>query len=94
VTDPQSLPDGMRGCDAVIHLVGIIRAFPDRGVTFDRLHVKATQNVLQAAASVGVKRYLHMSANGARPDSEIDYQRTKPLGSSLVLQHFFDIFPP
>jgi len=77
VTDPESLPDGMRGCDAIIHLVGIIRAFPDRGVTFERLHVEATQNVLQAAASVGVKRYLHMSANGARPDSGIDYQRTK-----------------
>ncbi|MGC9519909.1 MAG: NAD(P)H-binding protein [Desulfuromonadaceae bacterium] len=77
VTDPQSLPDGMRGCDAVIHLVGIIRAFPDRGVTFERLHVEATQNVVQAAAAVGVKRYLHMSANGARPDSGIAYQRTK-----------------
>lgn len=77
VTDPESLPDGIRNCDAVIHLVGIIRAFPKRGVTFERLHVDATQNVLNAAASVGVKRFLHMSANGARSDSEIDYQRTK-----------------
>lgn len=77
VTDPESFHDGLRGCDAVIHLVGIIRAFPDRGVTFERLHVEATQNVLNAAAAAGVKRFLHMSANGARPDSEIDYQRTK-----------------
>lgn len=77
VTDPESLPDGIRDCDAVIHLVGIIRAFPDRGVTFERLHVEATQNLLNAAATVGVKRFLHMSANGARADSEIAYQRTK-----------------
>ena len=77
VTDAESLHDGIKGCDAVIHLVGIIRAYPDEGVTFKRLHVDATQNVLNAAISVGVKRYLHMSANGARPDSEIDYQRTK-----------------
>lgn len=77
VTDPESLPEGIQGCDAVIHLVGIIRAFPDKGVTFEHLHVDATQNVLNAASSVGVKRFLHMSANGARFDSEIDYQRTK-----------------
>ena len=77
VTDPESLPEGIRGCDAVIHLVGIIRAFPDKGVTFEHMHVDATQNVLNAASSVGVKRFLHMSANGARSDSEIDYQRTK-----------------
>ena len=54
VTEPASLPDGIRDCDAVIHLVGIIRAFPDRGVTFERLHVEATRNVMNAAASVGV----------------------------------------
>ncbi len=77
VTEPESLPDGIRDCAAVIHLVGIIRAFPERGVTFERLHVAATRNVLNAAASVGVSRFLHMSANGARPASEIDYQRTK-----------------
>lgn len=77
VTAPESLLEGLRDCDAVIHLVGIIRAYPDKGVTFKRLHVDATQNVLNAAISVGIKRFLHMSANGARPESEIDYQRTK-----------------
>ncbi len=77
VTDLESITEGIRNCDAVIHLVGIIRAFPDQGVTFQHLHVDATRNVRDAAVSGGVKRFLHMSANGARPDSEIDYQRTK-----------------
>ncbi len=77
VTEPDSLPGGMAGCDAVIHLVGIIREFPERGVTYERLHVEATDNVIAAAASRGVRRYLHMSANGVRQDSVADYHRTK-----------------
>jgi uncharacterized protein YbjT (DUF2867 family) len=77
VTEPDSLPGGMAGCDAVMHLVGIIREFPERGVTYERLHVEATANVIAAAVSQGVGRYLHMSANGVRPDSAADYHRTK-----------------
>lgn len=84
VTDPKSLTDGIKGCEAIIHLVGIIRAFPDQGITFERLHIEATQNVLKAAAAAGVKRFLHMSANGARADSETDYQRTKWLAEKAV----------
>jgi NADH dehydrogenase len=77
VTEPDCLPGGMAGCDAVIHLVGVIREFPERGVTYERLHVKATENVIAAAASQGVRRYLHMSANGVRENSAADYHRTK-----------------
>jgi uncharacterized protein YbjT (DUF2867 family) len=77
VTEPGSLPEGMQGCDAVIHLVGIIREFPDKRVTFERLQVGGSRNVREAAAAQGIKRYLHMSANGARPDGETGYHRSK-----------------
>jgi NADH dehydrogenase len=76
-TEPQSLVGALEGCDAVIHLIGIIREFPARGVTFQRLHVEATRNVLAAAQAQGVRRYLHMSTNGTRPDAATDYHRTK-----------------
>ena len=39
VLDPE-LEKYMQGIDAVIHLVGIIRAFPKKGVTFDKLHTE------------------------------------------------------
>ena len=39
VADLAGFRDAARGCDAVINLVGIIREFPSRGVTFERLHV-------------------------------------------------------
>lgn len=77
VTDQDALSEGLRGCDAVIHLVGIIREFPRKGITFESMHVAATSNLIAAAASQGIKRYLHMSANGVRADSRSDYHKTK-----------------
>jgi NADH dehydrogenase len=73
----EGLEEGMAGCDAVIHLVGIIREQPGTGVTFERVHVEGTLQVLQAATAVGIRRYLHMSALGARPGAASSYHRTK-----------------
>ncbi len=64
---PGTVTPAVAGCDAVIHLVGIIREFPGRGVTFERVHVQATKNLVDAASAAGVRRFLHMSALGARP---------------------------
>ena len=73
----QSLEEGMAGCDTVIHLVGIIREHPGTGVTFERVHVEGTLQVLEAATAVGIRRYLHMSALGSRPGAASSYHRTK-----------------
>jgi uncharacterized protein YbjT (DUF2867 family) len=77
VLAPRTLEDGIAGCDAVVHLVGIIREYPARGVTFERLHVDGTVNVLRAAADAGVRRFVHMSALGARAEARSRYHQTK-----------------
>jgi uncharacterized protein YbjT (DUF2867 family) len=77
VVDPQSLKGLLEGCDAVIHLVGIIREAPGRGVTFARLHFEATRNMIEAATAQKVGRFLQMSANGTRAEAESPYHRTK-----------------
>lgn len=77
VTRLDSFEQATEGCDAVINLVGIIREFPSQGITFERLHVQATENVLAAAKKAGVGRYLQMSALGTRPAAVSDYHRTK-----------------
>jgi len=77
VMAPQSLEEGMAGCDAVIHLVGAIREHRAEQATFERLHVRATLNVLDAAEGAGVRRFVHMSALGARASSSARYHRTK-----------------
>jgi uncharacterized protein YbjT (DUF2867 family) len=77
VRSPRGLGDAISGCDAVIHLVGIIREFPNLGITFERLHHIATENVLSATAAAGVSRFIHMSALGARPGAPARYHQTK-----------------
>jgi uncharacterized protein YbjT (DUF2867 family) len=96
VTDAASLEGGPAGCDAVIHLVGIIREFPGRGVTFQKMHVAATENILRATEQQGVKRYLHMSSNGTRADGITAYHRTKWQAEELVRKSSLDwtIFRP
>jgi NADH dehydrogenase len=76
-TDPATLAGALAGCEAVIHLVGIIREFPSRGITFEHLHVEATRNVLAAAQEQGIGRYLYMSSNGTGPSGTTGYHRTK-----------------
>jgi uncharacterized protein YbjT (DUF2867 family) len=83
-TRPEGLAEAMAGMEAAIHLVGIIREFPARGITFHRLHVEATRNVVAAARQAGVARYLHMSSNGARPDAPSLYHRSKWEAEELV----------
>ena len=77
VMSRQSLDQGMVGCDAVIHLVGIIREHPAIGATFPRVHTQGTVNVLEAAAAAGARRYLHMSALGTRAGARSRYHQTK-----------------
>ena len=73
----RGLEEGMAGCDTLIHLVGIIREHPAAGVTFERVHTQGTVRVLEAAAAAGVRRLLHMSALGVRPEAHARYHRTK-----------------
>jgi NADH dehydrogenase len=83
---PPGLAASMEGCAAVIHLVGIIREQPGRGITFERLHTAATAHILEAARAAGVRRYLHMSALGTRPDARSRYHRTKWEAEELARQ--------
>ncbi|MGH7355138.1 MAG: NAD-dependent epimerase/dehydratase family protein [Candidatus Rokuibacteriota bacterium] len=73
----QSLEEGVAGCDTVVHLVGAIREHPSEQATFERLHVRATLNLLDAAEGAGVRRFMLASALGARASSASRYHRTK-----------------
>ncbi|MDO8142715.1 MAG: complex I NDUFA9 subunit family protein [Candidatus Brocadiales bacterium] len=77
ITDAASLDGKLEGCDAVINLVGIIREFRGRGITFEKLHYEGTVNLVRAARPQKVMRFVQMSALGARPDGKTQYQQTK-----------------
>jgi uncharacterized protein YbjT (DUF2867 family) len=84
VTRLESFAAGVNGCDAVINLVGIIREFPDREITFERLHVQATAGMLEATRKAGISRYLQMSALGSRSGAVSAYHQTKWRAEELV----------
>lgn len=79
---PSIDPGAFDGIDAVIHLVGIIQ--PRGENTFERVHVEGTRNMLELARAAGVKKFVHMSALGARPDGRSEYHRTKWAAEELV----------
>src|SRR4051794_9902222 len=60
--DAGGLDRGVAGCDAVVHLVGIIMERRSAGVTFERIHFEGTKAVVDAAERNGVRRYVQMSA--------------------------------
>lgn len=84
VLDPASLRGTMRGCDAVIHLVGILDERPKQGVTFEAVHDAGTRTIVQEARQEGIETFIHMSANGAAADGRSAYQRSKWAGEQHV----------
>lgn len=82
VVTGAGLEQGMQGCDAVIHLVGIIT---EKGTnTFEAVHHFGTRNVVEAAKRNQIQRFIHMSAIGARADGVAAYQRSKWKGEEEV----------
>jgi NADH dehydrogenase len=94
--DDDALDEGMRGCEAVIHLVGIIMENPKSGATFERIHTEGTERIVDAAVRSKIKRYVHMSALGSRQDARSRYHKTKYAAEQYVRARDLDwtIFRP
>jgi len=84
VTRKDSVTRAVRGCDAVVNLVGVLKG------DFERVHVEGARNVAQAAAAAGCRSLLHLSAIGADSASPSRYGRSKGDGEKAVLQAFPD----
>ena len=76
VADTAALAECVRGADAVIYLIGILREFPSQGITFEGLQFSGVERTLAACQAAGVGRFVLMSANGVKPDGTA-YQRSK-----------------
>lgn len=75
INDAGVLNELVRGCTAVIHLVGIIREAKNK--RFETLHVEGTRSIIKACQRNGIERYVHMSALGVSDESKTEYQKTK-----------------
>jgi uncharacterized protein YbjT (DUF2867 family) len=81
--DPDSLSKACVGVEQIVHLVGIIRELPPK-ITFEKLHTEGTRNLLRATKSVGVKKFLYISAIGARSSAPARYHQTKWAAEEMV----------
>jgi NADH dehydrogenase len=83
VTDPNSLHGAMNSCDALVHLVAIIKETGK--ATFDRVIRQGTENVLAEAERAGVRRVIYVSALGARNDPHFTYLHAKYQAETAVI---------
>lgn len=82
VIEGRRLPEAFARCDAVVHLVAIIR---EKGKqTFDSVIRKGTENAVIAADTAGVGHFVYVSAIGADPDPRFPYHYSKWMAEQAV----------
>ncbi len=82
VADAASVRGAADGCDAVLHMAGIVDESPPE-VTFERVNVQGTANLLAEAARAGASRVVFVSSLGA-DDGESGYHQSKQRAETLV----------
>jgi uncharacterized protein YbjT (DUF2867 family) len=83
VHDEATLERLVRGCQAMINLVGVLQDGRGKG-SFDQAHVDLARKVVAACKRAGVQRLLHMSAINADPNGPSDYLRSKGEAEAIV----------
>ena len=83
INDVKFIKNTIEGADAVIYCIGIIREFPRKGITFEKLHFQAAKECIDVAKASDVKRVIMMSANGVKVDGT-GYQCTKYLAEEYL----------
>lgn len=76
ITNNTSLDQTMMNCSTVIYNIGIIRQFPSKGITYEKLHYEYAKNIIDRAVHYKIKHFILMSANGVKLDGT-GYQSTK-----------------
>ncbi len=82
VDDVDALTTAFAGVSAVAHCAGINREIGDQ--TFERVHIRGTAAVLEAARRAGVQRLVLLSFLRARAGSGSPYHETKWAAEEMV----------
>lgn len=95
VHDAASLAGVVRGCEAVINLIGVLNDGRGRA-SFSESHVGLARKVIDACRQRGVRRLLHMSALNADAKGPSAYLRSKGEAERIVRESGLDytIFRP
>jgi NADH dehydrogenase len=95
IADDDAIRTVLVEADAAVYNIGILREFPDQGITFNFLHDESARRVIDTAQAAGVKRFLLMSANAVDPD-DTAYQKSKYNAEQYLMASGLDwtIFQP
>jgi nucleoside-diphosphate-sugar epimerase len=100
VTDPDTLPGAVEGCDLVFNAMGMPEQWVRDEAIFDRVNAVGSQRIAIAAKRAGVRRFVHTSTHdvfhagtGERFDETMlasypkgtAYERSKQHAEELVL---------
>ncbi len=80
----RSVESAFLGAEAIVYLPGLLREFPGKGITFEKVHVDGVRNLMGAAQRSNIKRWIQISALGAGPNASTGYFKTKWEAEELV----------
>ena len=103
----EVLKKGLQGCDVVIHSAAIMKLMADYETLY-HVNVEGTRNLIEAAKSAGIKRFIHIAAvaalSGGKPVKNADetweipkkpvgaYAKTKAIGEKIALSYHSSAF--
>ena len=76
INNLNAIEKTIKDSDAIIYNIGLIREFPKQEITFQNLHFEGAKRCIDIAESLGVNRFILMSANGVNKNGT-NYQITK-----------------
>lgn len=82
IDDVDALTPAFEGCDAVAHFAGINREIGEQ--TYERVHVRGTAAVIEAAQRAGVRKVVLLSFLRARPNCGSPYHESKWAAEELL----------
>lgn len=85
ITNPQQIAAALQSFQptVVVHLVGIIEEKKPY-VTFQKIHVEGTRNIVEAAKTAKVSKIIYVSALGSDLHAPTMYFQTKAQAESIV----------
>lgn len=88
VSDVSALTRALVDCEVVCHLGGINRELGEQ--TYEKVHVRGTRNVVDAARAAGVQKVLLLSFLRARPNCGSAYHESKFAAEEIVRESGLD----
>ena len=83
LNNPNSMKKTIKSADVVIYSIGLVREFPRKGITFQQTQFEGVKQTVDLAKDLDIKRYILVSANGAKLDGT-KYQSTKYLAEEYL----------